>query len=150
LSFLKRKYERNISGFAAFNKKGKILLIRDRLGRWKLPGGGIEDGEGSLVAGKREFNEETGHKITKVLGLVCITEFDKSPRTYFSFIYKGICTQKPVIKALTPNEVRGKKFFSKEEVEKLKFPKIRSSRFKRAILLSFSFVDNGFPVIFRR
>ena len=48
-------------------REGRILLVRDR-GRssYGLPGGGIEDGELSIVAAARELYEETGLEATAI------------------------------------------------------------------------------------
>ena len=48
-------------------REGRILLVRDR-GRssYGLPGGGIEDGELSIVAAARELHEETGLEATAI------------------------------------------------------------------------------------
>lgn len=37
-----------------------VLLVRDGLGRWGLPAGGIEEGESLIDAGHREVRQETG------------------------------------------------------------------------------------------
>lgn len=149
-SHLRRKYHRNVAGFAAFNNSGKVLLIKDRLGRWKLPSGGIDSGEGSLEAATREFLEETGHKIKKVIGLVSITEFDRYPRTYFSFIYKGLCTERRIKNLRDSNETLEVRFFSKGEVQKMQMPMMRSKKFKSIILKAFLFNKGNSPIIFSR
>jgi 8-oxo-dGTP pyrophosphatase MutT (NUDIX family) len=38
----------------------RVLLIRDPYGKWGLPKGHLEDGEGNEEAALREVNEETG------------------------------------------------------------------------------------------
>jgi 8-oxo-dGTP diphosphatase len=45
------------------NKKGKILLVRNRRGRWTLPGGRARRGEKLREAVVREVREETGLRI---------------------------------------------------------------------------------------
>jgi len=84
-----KKFQRDIAGIAAINNAREILLIKDKLNRWKLPSGGIEKREGSLEAAKREFLEETGYKIYEILGLLSITEFTKHTEDFYSFIYTG-------------------------------------------------------------
>jgi len=51
------------SAFSFVKSKGKVLVIKDRLGRWTLPGGQIDKGESAKKAAKRETFEETGLKI---------------------------------------------------------------------------------------
>lgn len=43
-----------------FGGRPHVLLIRDPYGRWGLPKGHLEDGEGSAEAALREVEEETG------------------------------------------------------------------------------------------
>lgn len=42
---------------------GKLLLAGNKFGEYKLPGGGIEDGEDDLTALIREVREETGYSV---------------------------------------------------------------------------------------
>jgi len=53
------------AGVLFVSPEDKILLMRragkDHAGEWALPGGGIEDGESSEEAARRELHEETGH-----------------------------------------------------------------------------------------
>lgn len=54
------------AGVLFVSPEDKILLLRragkDHVGEWALPGGGIEKGESSEEAARREVEEETGHK----------------------------------------------------------------------------------------
>lgn len=47
------------------NRQGQVLLVRDHLGYWNLPGGKIEPGEQPEAAAVREMREETGLTIAK-------------------------------------------------------------------------------------
>lgn len=53
------------AGVLFISPEDKILLMRragkDHQGEWALPGGGIEEGESSEEAARRELEEETGH-----------------------------------------------------------------------------------------
>ena len=46
------------------NKKGKVLLVRNRRGRWTLPGGRARRGERLRDAVTREVREETGLRVS--------------------------------------------------------------------------------------
>lgn len=55
----------NLAGVAVavFNEQEQILLQQRRNGMWGVPGGGVELGESTEEAGRREVLEETGIKI---------------------------------------------------------------------------------------
>jgi len=46
------------------NDKNKLLLVQERADHWSYPGGGIEEGERTIDAVKREIFEETGYTAT--------------------------------------------------------------------------------------
>ena len=46
--------------YAAIIVKGRILLVRNRAGRWTLPGGRAHEGESLRDAAQREVLEEVG------------------------------------------------------------------------------------------
>ncbi|MGQ9753766.1 MAG: NUDIX hydrolase [Thermaceae bacterium] len=48
------------AGGVVFNKKGEVLLLRDRMGYWVFPKGHLEEGESPTEAAVREVREETG------------------------------------------------------------------------------------------
>jgi ADP-ribose pyrophosphatase YjhB (NUDIX family) len=48
------------------DKEGRILLIREKDGRWELPGGGLEHGEDPTIGLSREVEEEIGFKVEHV------------------------------------------------------------------------------------
>lgn len=56
--------ERHAARAVIFDGQGRIALLHSaRLGYWKLPGGGIEDGEDWQQALLREALEETGYPV---------------------------------------------------------------------------------------
>lgn len=48
------------SAMTVIENKGKVLILKDRRGRWTLPGGQRDQGETLTTAAKRETWEETG------------------------------------------------------------------------------------------
>ncbi|QHJ72108.1 NUDIX domain-containing protein [Planococcus halotolerans] len=68
----------------------KILMVRSRLGYYKLPGGGVEKGESLTEALVREVAEETGYincGIKEELGIVSEHRLDhKSPESHFHMV----------------------------------------------------------------
>ncbi len=57
-------------------RDGKLLLLREPVDvEFSLPGGGIEDGEPSLIALRRELHEETGLVASRVDYLFEYCEF---------------------------------------------------------------------------
>ena len=50
-------------GYALITRDGMVLLVRNRSGRWLLPGGKAKKGESLRAATAREVREETGLRI---------------------------------------------------------------------------------------
>lgn len=74
----------------------KILMVRSNLGYYKLPGGGVDEGEYLAEALQREVAEETGYlscSIIEELGLISEQRPDHSePDSYFHMdSYHYIC-----------------------------------------------------------
>lgn len=65
-----RKIYRNIVAAVLFSLDGKVLIGRKDpnekmyVGKWGIPGGGVEEGETLTIALQREIAEETGIDIT--------------------------------------------------------------------------------------
>jgi 8-oxo-dGTP diphosphatase len=49
--------------YALIRRKGKILIVRNRRGRWVLPGGKAKPGEKLRGTAHRELEEELGVKV---------------------------------------------------------------------------------------
>ncbi|MBN2478164.1 NUDIX hydrolase [Candidatus Micrarchaeota archaeon] len=49
-----------------FNKEGKVLVLKRHSGFWEFPGGGVDWGEEPELSAKRELEEETSLKCTKI------------------------------------------------------------------------------------
>jgi 8-oxo-dGTP pyrophosphatase MutT (NUDIX family) len=52
--------KKNTSAMTITVRNGKLLILKDRRGRWTLPGGQIDKGEKAREAAVRETYEETG------------------------------------------------------------------------------------------
>lgn len=103
-----------------FGHEGKILLLQEKdrpePRMWKLPGGGIDEGEWSEVTAYREVHEETGLLIktlcddNKIFDEVIKGRFG----SYRFIVYRGeyMCGT-----TLVGDEVERIGFFSREEVE---------------------------------
>ncbi|MCB2224571.1 MAG: NUDIX hydrolase [Actinobacteria bacterium] len=50
-------------GYALITRKGKVLIVRNRRGRWTLPGGRARPDEKVRKAAVREVREELGVKV---------------------------------------------------------------------------------------
>lgn len=82
-------YYRAAARAVVFNSKGEILLQHSKRSNfYKLPGGGIQEGETQTKAAQREVLEETGYRIAikKEIGLV-IEHRKKINITQFSYCY---------------------------------------------------------------
>lgn len=65
---------------AVIIRKGRILLVHSNQDYYKLPGGGVEDGESYLVALLREVAEETGYincAVKNKIGIVTEKRLDQ-------------------------------------------------------------------------
>jgi len=52
-------YRVSVKG-VVLDSSGKVLLVREQNGHWDLPGGGVEHGESTSAALRREIQEELG------------------------------------------------------------------------------------------
>jgi len=87
----KTKY---VLGFLFSNNKKEVVLIKKNRPLWQKGlyngvGGHVEDGETPLKAMKREFNEETGVKITKWTKFAVLRGMDFEVFCYKSFSDKS-------------------------------------------------------------
>lgn len=103
--------------------EGKILLGRrnkvNANNKWVLPGGGIDWGETSEEAAKREALEETGLEV-ELEELVCVKEIIATHADYHSivFFYKAK-PKKPEIKV--SDDLSEAKFFTIQEIKALDY-----------------------------
>ena len=107
------------AGGVVFNKKGQVLLIRDRQGYWVFPKGHVDEGETLEQTAVREVEEEAGIQ-AEILGNLSNTRYTNNKgleREIFWFVMKGKGKVR-LEKGLT-----GAGFFDSEEAEgMLAFP----------------------------
>ncbi len=73
------------AGVAFFTEDGRLLLMLRRAdaehgGKWAFPAGGVEEGESPEGAARREFYEETGHRLEFLGGSVSFLDDDTGMR----------------------------------------------------------------------
>lgn len=76
------------SAMAVIKKKGKILILNDRRGRWTLPGGQIDKGETPQKGAGREVAEETGLQINIGNKKACTKKYSKGKKKAVVFSAK--------------------------------------------------------------
>ena len=79
------------AGGVVFNKRGEVLLIRDRQGYWVFPKGHVDEGETIEQTALREVEEETGIE-ARVLGGLSNTYYTNNKgieREVFWFVMHG-------------------------------------------------------------
>lgn len=78
---------------AAFDKDGRVLLVRHGYGRglWALPGGGVRRGEAPEAAAAREFAEELGVAPQRLVHGATIEEDLHGARNRV-FLFSGMLT----------------------------------------------------------
>lgn len=68
-------FERRAARGVLFNDAGKVAVMHfTATGSYKLPGGGIDEGEEIIAALHREIREETGYEISAISELGVVTE----------------------------------------------------------------------------
>ncbi len=101
-------YYRAAARAVVFNSKGEILLQHStRSNFYKLPGGGMKEGETPIKAAQREVLEETGYRIAikKEIGLI-LEHRKKINITQFSYCYLAFAIGKQGKVNLDEGEIR--------------------------------------------
>lgn len=106
---MNEKYIRScgIIPFAVEKGRVKFLLVKNIGGHWEFPKGHMEKGESEKQTARREFNEETGLKIKKILKY--------SYFEHYTYFWKGEKKQKKVTYFLG-HVYDGKVVFPKDEL----------------------------------
>ena len=88
------------------NDKAEIILIHAKKGNYyKLPGGGIEEGEDHHLAGEREAQEETGCKVALDLDCFATTEEFRNDLHQISYCYTAHLLEDTGATSLTDDEL---------------------------------------------
>ena len=98
-----------------WNENGELLLVRNWAGaqQWGLPGGGIERGESSEAAAKRELYEEIGVDVA----IESFTYVATIPYQYEAIIYAARITNDALpAKPHNPWEITDLQWFSLKEL----------------------------------
>jgi len=117
-----KKQIQKVSIKAIIYQNGKILLLKDRLGKWELPGGRLEFGENPQQALKRELQEELNIKANlKECDLVDVWSFvstlsQKADYHYLIVIY---ACHFDISKISISQEHTAYKWFVPKEIENL-------------------------------
>lgn len=80
-----------------FNKKGHILLLKHKAGKWLLPGGRLNDGENWLDGLKRELQEEAGIKSFKITGVIGVDNWGEAESYRYVVFFKGKTNNSKVV-----------------------------------------------------
>lgn len=110
-------------------REGKVLLVKrgsePGRGRWALPGGLVESGEGIRKAAVREVEEETGIKV-KIKGLVGVYDIlERDGKGALRYHYVTVCFLGEALstEVRKGGEVLDAGWFGKEELGRKKLTK---------------------------
>ena len=79
---------------AVFDDEGRVLLVRERSdGRWTLPGGWADVGEGVAAGAVREVREESGYEVVheRLLGLYDRERWGHPPMSWYTLKAVSAC-----------------------------------------------------------
>ena len=126
-----------LDGRGACFRNGRILLVRERSdGRWTLPGGWIDVGDGPAAAVEREIVEESGYHARAVKLLAVWDKQQHDHPSDFFHIYKliflcEIIGGRPTLSA----ETDGVDFFAPDNLPPLSTSRITAAQIKRIFSL---------------
>ncbi|MFH1602093.1 MAG: NUDIX hydrolase [Candidatus Shapirobacteria bacterium] len=136
------------TGLVVLDKNSRIYLIKENdkhqvgQGRWNLPGGGVDMGEGLAQNAVREALEETGYKVEpkSILGLYQGTKNSAS----WMFIVLEVRLKSEERKKVTDSDVQEGRWFTKKEFLGLDEKEIVHSDMKQVYQAALD--DEGLPM----
>lgn len=104
-----------------FFKEGKLMMVRESVGTWEIPGGRVKVGEELIEGLKREVLEETGLKCTILdpRPLIVYPSVDDKGRARIMIFYKISLDSLDFIPSDECQEIV---FYTKEEIKGLNLP----------------------------
>jgi ADP-ribose pyrophosphatase YjhB (NUDIX family) len=106
---------------AVFDDHGRVLLVQEHVdGRWSLPGGWADVGEGLAVGAVREVREETGYVVEyeRLLGIYDRERWGHPPAPWYTL--KAVVSCRPIGgEATTSMETDAVEWFGRDEVPEL-------------------------------
>jgi ADP-ribose pyrophosphatase YjhB (NUDIX family) len=114
-------------------RAGTLLLVQEQTGRWNLPGGHLEEGEGLVAGGVREVREETGLVVEPDYLLGIYTGYRSAHLV--NFVFHAVSTAgTPVAE---PEEVTALRWFTPAELLRLPAGALLNPRKLRRIVEDF-------------
>ena len=95
-------------------KRNKI----NALGKWVIPGGGIQFGETALAAGKRELKEETNLDLT-IEKLLCVKEIIATAADYHTIIFFHLATSRNPQQLAPSDDLSEVGFFTIDQIKQM-------------------------------
>lgn len=74
------------------NKRGQILLLKHKNGKWLLPGGKLKNAENWQQGLEREIREETSLKIIELKGIFEVDTWRSDNQHYYGIFFFGKAT----------------------------------------------------------
>ena len=98
---------------------GKYLCVKERTGKWWVPGGSLEKGETHLMAAKRETWEEAGIELD-VKGILAFDQVNFGKYAFRVIYYGEPVDPRQVPKKTSDNESQEAQYLTLSEILQLK------------------------------
>ena len=137
-----------VSGYC-FNKKGEVLIVKNKNGHWNFPGGHPEEKETPVETLKREIWEEAKVEIKEecLIGyqkIECLQKpYLKEGKTHHQLRY--ICLVKKISKFTADFETRERKFVKQDHLDKF-IPWVKGKTAQAQVNLLNNFYKQNFTL----